>query len=137
MDLPLARKVAFRLLAMRSYHSEKLREKLEKRGCPFAVCDAVIAECKRLGYLQDEQYEESAILREFQRGHGPWYIEAKTRYSRQKIRKLITPEMQMERMRQLLPKLGPREKAMRALQRRGFDLELIRTLSGRESEGRG
>lgn len=125
MELQSARKAAFRLLAMRSYHSAKLRDKLEKKGFSPAICEEVIGECKRLGYLQDEEYEERAILREFKRGHGPRYIEAKLSYSRQKIRALVTGEMQKERILQLAAKLGPREKAIRALQRRGFDLHLI------------
>ena len=124
MDPKLARKTAFRLLAMRSYHSVKLYQKLIDKGFPEEVCRDVIEECKRLGFLQDEEWEKNAILREFKRGHGPRYIEMKLRLSRQKVRALITRDMQRERMGQLVSKLGPREKALRALQRRGFDLDI-------------
>jgi SOS response regulatory protein OraA/RecX len=124
MDPKLARKTAFRLLAMRSYHSVKLRQKLIEKGFSEEISDGVIEECKRLGFLQDEEWEKNAILREFKRGHGPRYIEMKLRLSRQKVRFFITREMQRERMAQLLHKLGPKEKALRALQRRGFDLDI-------------
>lgn len=124
MDPKLARKAAFRLLAMRSYHSVKLRQKLIDKGFSEEICDGVIEECKRLGFLQDEEWERNAILREFRRGYGPRYIEMKLRLSRQKVRGLVTRAMQRERIGQLLEKLGPKEKALRALQRRGFDLDI-------------
>jgi SOS response regulatory protein OraA/RecX len=134
MDPKLARKTAFRLLAMRSYHSVKLYEKLIGKGFSEEVCREVIEECKRLGFLQDEEWERSAILRELRRGHGPRYIEMKLRLSRQKVRSLITRDMQRERIAQLAPKLGPKEKALRALQRRGFDLDIaIEMVSGLSS----
>lgn len=118
------RKVAFRLLAMRSYHSVKLRKKLEEKGFGAEECERVIEECKRLGFLQDEEWERCAILREFRRGYGPRYIEMKLRLSRQKVRELVTREMQRERIGELIKKLGSREKAMRSLQRRGFDFDI-------------
>lgn len=109
---------------MRSYHSVKLRQKLIDKGFSEEICDGVIEECKRLGFLQDEEWERNAILREFRRGYGPRYIEMKLRLARQKVRGLVTREMQRERIGQLLQKLGPKEKALRALQRRGFDLDI-------------
>ena len=102
----------------------KLRQKLEERGFAREDCERVIEECKRLGFLQDEEWERCAILREFRKGYGPRYIEMKLRLSRQKVRELITREMQRERVGQLVKKLGSREKAMRSLQRRGFDFDI-------------
>ena len=125
MDEKLARKTAFRLLAMRSYHSAKLRQKLEEKGFSKEVIEPVIEECKRLGFLQDEEWERCAILREFRRGYGPRYIEMKLRLSRQKVREWISREMQRERAEQLRKKLGSREKAIRSLQRRGFDFDIV------------
>ncbi|HSX10168.1 MAG TPA: RecX family transcriptional regulator [Chlamydiales bacterium] len=124
MDPKSARKIAFRLLSMRSYHSTKLLKKLEEKGFPKEVCEEVIAECKRLGFLQDDEWERSAILREFRKGYGPRYIEMKLRLSREKVRGLISREMQRERIGQLVRRLGSREKAMRAVQRRGFDFDI-------------
>ncbi len=115
----MAKKAAFRLLSMRSYHSQVLFRKLEEKGFAKEVCEAVIAECQRLGFLNDDAF----ILRELRRGYGPRYIEWKLRV--RKVRDVISREMQREQIRKMAAKVGPREKAMRTLQRRGFDLDLI------------
>jgi SOS response regulatory protein OraA/RecX len=121
MDYPTARRYAFRLLSMRNYHSGVLGRKLESKGFSKEICEKVIEECKRLGFLKDDEF----ILREFRRGYGPRYIEFKLRVSRQKVRELISREMQREQILKMAKKLGSREKAMRALQRRGFDLDIV------------
>lgn len=120
MEYSVARRKAFRLLSLQNYHSAVLRRKLEQKGFSAEVCDKVVEECKRLGFVKDDQ----AILREFRRGYGPRYIEFKIGVSRQEVRKLITREMQREKIKEMLPKLGPREKAIRTLQRKGFDLDI-------------
>lgn len=118
MDETTARKAAFRLLSMRNYHSTMLFRKLEGKGYSREICERVIAECKRLGFVKDDE----TILREFRRGYGPRYLEYKFEV---KVRHLITREMQREQILKRKTKLGPREKAMRALQRRGFDLDIV------------
>lgn len=121
MDYPTARKTALRLLSMRNTHSAVLKRKLEMKGFSSEICDRVIEDCKRLGFLKDDE----AILREFRRGYGPRYIEFKLRLNRQEVRTLITREMQREKIAELKRKLGSGEKAMRTLQRRGFDLDIV------------
>lgn len=121
MDYPIARRTALRLLSMRNYHSLVLQRKLERKGCPKEICDRVIDDCKRMGLLNDED----AILRELRRGYGPRAIEFKLNLKRAEVRQAITRSMQRERIVEMLPKLGPREKAIRTLQRRGFDLDLV------------
>lgn len=120
MDFTQAKRYAFRLLSMRNYHSAVLFRKLSQKGAEDEVCEKVIAECRRLGFIKDEE----AILREFRRGYGPRYIEYKLRLSREEVRKIITRGMQREKIEELLPKLGEKQKALRALQRRGFDLDI-------------
>lgn len=117
----LARKAAFRLLNMRNYHSAVLLRKLELKGFSKEVCEKVVQDCKRIGFIKDED----AILREFRRGYGPRYIEFKLQLDRKEVRDLITRQMQREKMLELAKKLGTRERAMRTLQRRGFDFDLI------------
>lgn len=121
MDYPIARRKALRLLSMRNYHSSVLASKLERKGCPKEICERVIEDCKKLGFLNDDD----AILRELRRGYGPRAIEFRLNLKRGEVRKAITREMQRERIREMVPKLGPREKAIRTLQRRGFDFDLI------------
>lgn len=121
MDYSIARRTAFRLLSMRNYHSAVLARKLEKKGCAVEICQQVVAECKRLGFLKDDE----AILREFRRGYGPRAIEFKLRVDGREIREVITRQMQREKIGQMRPKLGDRNRAIRFLQRRGFDLDLV------------
>ncbi len=121
MDYPIARRKALRLLSMRNYHSAVLARKLAQKGCPEEIVERVIADCKRMGFFNDDQ----AILAELRRGYGPRAIEFKLQLERGAVRKVITPEMQKQRIKELLPKLGEREKAIRTLQRKGFDFDLV------------
>ncbi len=121
MDFQAARKRAFWLLSRFSYHSEVLHKKLVQKGCCEEVATQVIAECKRLGFLDDAQ----AILRELKKGLGPRAIEYKLHLKREEVRRCIPKTLQKKRIEELLPKLGPREKAYRTLLRKGFDPELI------------
>lgn len=121
MDYAIARKTALRLLCMRNYHSAVLTRKLEKKGFSSEICERVIEDCKRMGFLKDDE----AILREFRRGYGPRYIEFKLRLSRTEVRDVISRQMQREKIVELKEKFGERERAMRTLQRRGFDLDIV------------
>lgn len=127
----LVRMTAYRLIAMRQYPSTTLQKKLQEKRYSREVIDRIIEELKKNGYLKDDEFIEATILAEFRRGNGPRLIELKLRAKGlrgDKIRELITPEMQTERIRQLIPKLAlrsNRQKMIGALQRRGFDLEII------------
>ena len=97
MDYPIARKYALRLLSMRNYHSAVLRRKLEQKGFSDESSERVINDCKRMGFLNDDE----AILREFRRGYGPRYIEFKLRLGKEEVRGAITRQMQREKVREL------------------------------------
>ena len=120
MDYAIARRTALRLLSMRNYHSLVLARKLEKKGCPSEIAERVIEDCKRIGLIKDDD----AILREFRRGYGPKYIEFHLRLEKSEVRALITREMQKEKIKELKSKFKEREKGIRTMQRRGFDLDL-------------
>ena len=113
MDYAIARRAALRLLSLRGYHSHVLLRKLERKGFSAESCQRVIEDCKRLGFLKDDE----AILREWRRGYGPKYIEWKMAIDG--VREVITREMQREKIKEFA------RKGIRALQRRGFDLDLI------------
>lgn len=121
MDYAAAKKRAFWLLSRKSYHSEVLLKKLIDKGATCEVANQVIKDCKRLGFLDDKQ----AILRELKRGYGPRAIEYKLHLSREEVRGCISKIMQKEKILELLPRLGPKEKAFRTLQRKGFDIDLL------------
>lgn len=119
MDYSIARKYALRLLSMRDYHSAVFRRKLEKKGFTAKICDQVMQDCRRLGFFKDDE----AILRELRRGYGPKLIEFKLQLPREDVRRVITRELQRERIIELALKL--KEKALRTLLRKGFDSELV------------
>ncbi|MBU6384274.1 MAG: RecX family transcriptional regulator [Verrucomicrobia bacterium] len=121
MEYTAARKRALWLLSKKNYHSEVLFRKLLDKGASEEVASSVIADCKRLGILSDEQ----AIVRELKRGWGPRAIAYKLRLKSAEVRKWISRDMQKARIAELIPKLGPREKAYRTLIRKGFDPELV------------
>jgi len=121
----LAKKAAFRLLAAKSQSSSCLKQKLLRKGFSAHLCEEIVQEMERLGYVSDEDLAIFLIEREIQRGHGPFYIEMKFRslgIDSSKVRRIATDERQREAIRKWLPKLknpGP------ALQRRGFDGDLV------------
>lgn len=125
---------AYRLLAMRNYPSVLLKQKLVDKGYSLSVCERIIDELMQAGYLQDEEFFRNAVLRELKRGYGPRYIEQKLRaqgMNQRRVREWISDQMQLLRIRELLLKVAigasrfARQKAIRNLQRRGFDLPLI------------
>lgn len=121
MDFKEARKKALWLLSRYQQHSEALLQKLIQKGCSKELAKLVIADCQRLGFLNDKE----VILRELKRGWGPRAIEYKLRLKRGEVQKVITREMQKKRILELKDKLGEREKAYRTLLRKGFDSELV------------
>jgi SOS response regulatory protein OraA/RecX len=121
MDYAVARKKAIRLLSMRNYHASLLARKLEQKGCPKEICERVIQDCRKMGFLDDEQ----AILSELRRGWGPRAIAYRLQLEKSEVKKWIPREAQKNQIKKMLPKLGEREKAIRTLQRRGFDFDLV------------
>jgi len=126
-----ARFSAYRMIALRNHAAGEIFKKLEKKRFSAEVCEKIVEELKRNGYLQEE---EGAILREFKRGYGPHYIRLKLRskgLSADLVSTTITDAMQEEKIRELALKFSygsdraSKQKTVRALQRRGFDLDLI------------
>ena len=65
---------ALRLLSRRQHTRWELMGKLKKRGLATQVIDAVLAECERLGYVDDDRSARS-YARELQRkGYGRYRI---------------------------------------------------------------
>ncbi len=130
----LARYWGYRWLSQKNHSTVQMRRKLEQKRFSVSVCDRLIEELKRNGYLQDDAVAESAIFREWKKGYGPRYIEMKLRsqgLNGEKVREFITDEMQKEQIGRLISKFSKfsarseKQKSVRLLQRRGFDLHLI------------
>jgi SOS response regulatory protein OraA/RecX len=121
----LAKRAAYRLLAMRNQSSEELRKKLARRGFSIGSVVEMIEELTRLGLITDAQLEIALIEKELKKGHGPRYIEMKLRslgLDSHQVRRVVTEEAEREAIRKLIPKL---KNPAASLHRRGFDLEII------------
>jgi|GEM_PF-1494687 SOS response regulatory protein OraA/RecX len=129
-EIKWARQKAVRLLGARNYCGLFLFRKLKEDGYSDSICDLVVEEMKELGYIQDQEFLEHAIAKEFAKGYGPRWIEQKIKSKglpMQAVRRFITPEMQEKKMQEYLEKQKERnrQKNIRILQQRGFDFDLI------------
>jgi SOS response regulatory protein OraA/RecX len=121
----LAKRAAYRLLGARNQSTYELRKKLALRGFSIRVSVEIIEELKRLGFISDAGLESALIEKELRCGHGPKYIEMKLRsmgLPTGQVRSVATENAQREAIRKLIPKL---KNPAAALQRRGFDTEII------------
>lgn len=117
-----AKLTAFRMLAIKNFTTVELKRKLKlKRFSDEAILDAISA-CQRLGYLNDEEEEQRRIGKLKSRGYGPYVISAKLG----KPVKISIAEQKKSAMGFIQKKKGKtKEQILRALQRRGFDLEAL------------
>jgi SOS response regulatory protein OraA/RecX len=130
-----AKNSALRLLAGRNYPSPMLRRKLLEKGYREEIADPIVAWAEREGYVQNDDYLRFFLERELQKGHGPIWIRWKLRSQdlaeetiEPAIERILTPEVQKERIRSLLSKLQKRtpDQTIAALLRRGFSLDMIK-----------
>jgi SOS response regulatory protein OraA/RecX len=120
-----AKRAAYRLVAAKQQSAFELQQKLERKGFSQNCLNALIEEFKQLGYLSDGDLTQSIIEKEIRRGYGPRYIEAKLRslgLATDQVRKIVTDKLQQGAIAKL-KKRWPKPAA--ALQRRGFDLDII------------
>jgi len=122
------KRVALRLLSIKSYSSLELRKKLNLRGFLEEEITWVIGECIRLGFLNDQEEAKRRTERFKRRGYGPLLIAFKMKGTGLKETRLSSAE-QIEVIRELLKKEAwkkkDRTKKIAALQRRGFDMQCI------------
>lgn len=127
-----AKFAALRLLSFKSRSIKELRKKLTLKGYSPAEIDGAIADCERLGYLNDAEESRRRIEQFKRRGYGPPIIAYKLKEAGLKAPS-ISDEEQQEMIRRLLQKPSwakkPREKIIAALLRRGFSLAVIYKLS--------
>jgi len=128
-----AKSIALKLLSRRPYFEAELILKLREHDLSEAEIHEAIQECKRYGYLDDDERVRSIIRREMQKGKGPRYIEAKLKML--KIRspllyQIYSKEMEIEVIKKILLKKPSKDpiKLINYLQRRGFSLDIIRKI---------
>jgi SOS response regulatory protein OraA/RecX len=122
-----AKITALRLLSIKSRSRLELKKKLLFKGFSSSEADEAVAECERLGFLNDEEEAKrrSSSLRA--RGYGSRLIALKLKT--QGLEAVKEASQDRETMRALLQKTSwkkkEKHKCIAALQRRGFDLETI------------
>jgi SOS response regulatory protein OraA/RecX len=121
-------KIAARLLAIKSRTTEELRKKLTLKKFSAADIELVIQKFTKLGYLNDQEMTERRFQAYLKKGYGPRWVVLKMK--QQGLRMPSYPaSLQKEVALQLLKtasfarKDSPKKGA--ALQRRGFDLDVI------------
>ena len=121
-------KIVIRLLAIKSRTTEELRKKLTLKGFSSAEIEPVIQKFIKLGYLNDQEICQRRFEAYLRKGYGPRYIALKMK--QQGLRMPSYPaSLQKEISQQLLHTAAFRKKDPQkqgaALQRRGFDLDVI------------
>lgn len=121
-------KIALRLLSLKSYSTCELRKKLIRRGFDPQEIERVLEKYQRLGFLNDQDLAERRLEAFKKRGYGPHRVAGK--FKQQGLKpSSYTSEEQKEAILRLLKTpifvRKDRNKQIAALQRRGFDLEVI------------
>ena len=137
-------KKAFDLLSRRAHSTKELRDKLYKREFSKRDIDTVIAECERLGFLNDELFANDYAAELGGQGKGNFKIKMKLRdkgLSEDNIEKALGKIADNEqenaenalsrKMRSLMNEKDinkRRQKAYRFLAYRGFSSDIITKL---------
>ena len=66
-----AKRLAYKRLAMRAYHSIEMRRYLTEKGASPEVITLVIEELAKLGYMNDSEWVAGAIRSLSARKYGP------------------------------------------------------------------
>ena len=143
-------KKAFDLLSRRAHSTKELRDKLYKREFSKRDIDTVIAECERLGFLNDELFANDYAAELGGQGKGIFKIKMKLRdkgLSEDNIEKALEKIADNEqenaenalsrKMRSLINEKDinkRRQKAYRFLAYRGFSSDIITKLMDKTEE---
>ncbi|MCE5318937.1 MAG: recombination regulator RecX [Parachlamydia sp.] len=134
-----ARKLLLKKLGMRSYTTIEMWRWLKEKGVLEKDIGALLEECKKLGYLNDQQWLESFVRTQRARRYGQRTIALKLMqkgFSEREISKALSEEGGDEEaaIRHLLQSRyrsrdisdpHQRQKVIASLARRGFSLETI------------
>ena len=121
-------KIVLRLLSIKSRTVEELRKKLILKGFGHAEIETVIQKFTKMGYLNDQEIVDRRFQSYLKRGYGPHLIALK--FKQQGLKMPSYPASLQKQVAEDLLKTAafkkkdpPKQGA--ALQRRGFDLEVI------------
>lgn len=130
-----AKKYALQRLARCNQSTHEMTQALLRKGFSEDISSKIIADCQRLGYLNDQEWTEGFIRSKIAQNYGSHTILAKMKLKgvskesgRLVLSELDLPEERLLRIQNLIQKkyrtqlLQGREDAIRrALFRRGFD----------------
>jgi SOS response regulatory protein OraA/RecX len=121
-------KIVLRLLSIKSRTTEELRKKLSLRGFGSDEIACVIQKFTKLGYLNDLEIVERRFEAYLKRGYGPRLVALKLQQQGLKMPPYPL-SLQKQVAQALLQTAAFKKKDFQkqgaALQRRGFDLEVI------------
>ncbi len=121
-------KIVLRLLSIKSRTVHELRKKLSLKGFGEDEIEQAIQKFTRLGYLNDQEIVDRRFEALLKRGYGPRLIALKFKQQGLKMPPYST-SLQKQVAQNLLKtaafKKKDSQKQGAALQRRGFDLEVI------------
>ena len=121
-------KIVLRLLSLKSFSSFELRKKLLRRGFNTSEIEAVLQKYTSRGYINDRELAERRAELYKKKGYGPLWISGKL-----KTQGLRLTSYSWDEQKAIVEKLintpafakKEKNKQIAALQRRGFDLEVI------------
>lgn len=127
----LAKASAYRMLGRKSYSRASLLRKLIEKGFPQNVCQKVIEDLEKFGYLSDEDFAEGAIQQKIRQGYGPFYIEQYIKHQGMDpalVRKVMDEKAQKKALAKWVTKLKKKkkEKQISFLVRKGFDFSVCK-----------
>jgi regulatory protein len=121
-------KIALRLLTIKSRTKEELRKKLKLKGFGDEEIERTIQKFSAMGYLNDLEIAERRFEAFLRRGYGPRLVALKMKQQGIKM-PLYSAALQRQVAQKLLQtaafKKKDPQKQGAALQRRGFDLNVI------------
>jgi regulatory protein len=127
LEVKLCKAAALRLLSIKGRFSQELRQKLRLKLFSEKAIEFALHECERFGYLNDIQAAEGLVRKLQRRGYGSRIIGAKLKASGaggfqqgNEDPKPFILQLMEKKYRQI-----PREKAIQALLRRGFEYRSI------------
>ncbi len=122
----LAKKYAYRLLAMRNYSKAAICKKLEGKGFGFLVISELLQSLEKLGFLSDDSFFQALVVKLARRGYGPLYIEKKVQEmggDKSCVRNLMDVNLRKEAFSKALLKMKKKSGTQKAIAlfKRGFD----------------
>ncbi len=121
-------KIVLRLLSIKSRTTEELKKKLILKGFGHREIEEIIQKFIKLGYLNDSEILDRRFESYLKKGYGPRWVAIKLRQQGLKM-PFYSFSLQKKVALNLLQKPSFRnkdpQKQSAALQRRGFDLEVI------------